>query len=137
MTPEQVELIQNSFEKIKPIEAVAAKLFYERLFSIAPQVRHMFKADLTSQGMMLMQSLGAAVALLDNPERLILLLEGLGQRHKGYGVTEEHFAPVGQALLWTLEQGLGADFSGPTREAWTELFDTVQCFMLKGLQARA
>ena len=46
----------------------------------------------------------------------------LAQRHVGYGVKDEHYATVGEALIWTLEQGLGEDFTPDVREAWTEAY---------------
>jgi hemoglobin-like flavoprotein len=49
----------------------------------------------------------------------------LGQRHAGYGVKEQDYETVGQALLWTLEQGLGAGFTPDVREAWTTLYQLV------------
>ncbi len=58
-------------------------------------------------------------------------VEELGRRHVAYGVTEKHFEPVGAALLWTLEQGLGPDFSPPVKAAWTETYITVAGVMTK------
>ena len=46
----------------------------------------------------------------------------LGKRHASYGVRPEHYEPVGAALLWTLEQGLGPDFTPPVKEAWTSAY---------------
>jgi hypothetical protein len=39
MTPGQVKLVQQSFAKVAPIADKAADLFYDRLFTIAPEVR--------------------------------------------------------------------------------------------------
>lgn len=44
---------------------------------------------------------------IDNLEPLIPALEALGRRHAGYGVQPKHNATVGQALLDTLQAGLG------------------------------
>ena len=49
-------------------------------------------------------------------------VQDLGKRHKGYGVTAAHYAPVGAALLWTLEKGLGPDFTPDVKAAWTETY---------------
>ena len=45
MTPDQVQLVQQSFSKVAPISEQAAVLFYGRLFEIAPQVKSMFPVD--------------------------------------------------------------------------------------------
>ena len=37
----------------------------------------------------------------------------------------KHYESVGTALLWTLEKGLGADFTEPVKTAWTEAYATL------------
>src|SRR5260370_40356496 len=113
MTPEQVKLVQDSFAKIVPIADKAADLFYDRLFAIAPQLRSMFPDDLSGQKQKLMQMIATAVTNLHQLQTIIPAVQELGKRHVGYGVTDEHYEPVGAALLWTLEQGLGAAFIPP------------------------
>ena len=39
-----------------------------------------------------------------------------------YGVRDEHYATVGSALVWTLEQGLGDAFTLDVRKAWTAAY---------------
>ena len=122
MTPQQIELVQTSFEKVVPIAGAAADLFYDRLFEIAPETRSMFPADLSEQKGKLMSMLGTAVTNLHKLDTILPAVKALGQRHKGYGVTAAHYAPVGAALLWTLEQGLGAEFTPDVKAAWTETY---------------
>jgi hemoglobin-like flavoprotein len=122
MTPQQVELVQSSFKKVVPIAATAADLFYGRLFEIAPETRGMFPKDLTEQKGKLMSMLGTAVTNLHKLDTILPAVKALGQRHKGYGVTAAHYAPVGAALLWTLEKGLGPDFTPEVKTAWTETY---------------
>jgi hemoglobin-like flavoprotein len=131
MTPDQVTLVQESFKKVVPIADKAADLFYERLFTIAPEVRSLFPTDLSEQKKKLMQVLATAVTNLHQVEKVLPAVEELGRRHVAYGVTEKHFEPVGAALLWTLEQGLGPDFSPPVKAAWTETYITVAGVMTK------
>ena len=122
MTPQQVELVQTSFKKVVPIAGTAADLFYNRLFEIAPETRAMFPADLKEQKIKLMAMLGTAVSNLHRLETILPAVKALGERHKGYGVTAAHYAPVGAALLWTLEKGLGPDFTPEVKTAWTETY---------------
>ena len=49
----------------------------------------------------------------------------LGKRHVAYGVTDKNYGSVGTAVLWTLEQGLGADLTEPVKTAWTEAYATL------------
>ena len=122
MTPQQIELVQTSFKKVVPIAGTAADLFYNHLFEIAPEVRPMFPQDMKEQKVKLMAMLGAAVSNLHKLDEILPAVKALGQRHKGYGVTAAHYAPVGTALLWTLEQGLGPEFTPEVKTAWTETY---------------
>lgn len=137
MTPAQIVLVEQSYAEVKPIADVAAKLFYQRLFEIAPHVEPLFKGDIQDQGRKLMSVLTTAISLLRHPEKLQEALEQLGRRHRGYGVSSEHFVPVGQALIWTLEQGLKDKFTPERRDAWLVLYEGVTQAMLHGLQAGA
>ena len=122
MTPQQIDLVQSSFKKVVPIAGTAADLFYDRLFEIAPEVRSMFPQDLSEQKKKLMTMLGTAVSNLHKLETILPAVKDLGSRHKGYGVTAAHYAPVGAALLWTLEKGLGPDFTPEVKAAWTDTY---------------
>ena len=125
MTPQQIELVQTSFKKVVPIAGTAADLFYDRLFEIAPETRSMFPAELKEQKAKLMAMLGTAVTNLHKLETILPAVKALGERHKGYGVTAAHYAPVAAALLWTLEKGLGPDFTPDVKAAWTETYSAL------------
>ncbi len=119
MTPQQIALVQGSFEQVAPIAATAAQLFYGRLFAIAPEVEPLFKTtDMDEQGRKLMGTLAVVVGGLSDLEALLPAVRGLAARHVAYGVAAGHYAPVGEALIWTLERGLGEAFTPETREAW-------------------
>src|SRR5262245_50951885 len=115
MTPEQIALVRESFAKVVPIREQAAALFYDRLFAIDPSTRPLFRGDMKSQGAKRMAAIGAVVRSLDRLETMLDDLGALARRHVRYGVRDEHYASVGTALLWTLEQGLGPDFTPPVR----------------------
>jgi len=131
MTPQQVKLVQDSFNKVAPIADTAADLFYDRLFAIAPQVRPLFPENLAEQKKKLMQMLATAVTNLHQVEKIIPAVQSLGRHHAGYGVTDAHYQPVGAALLWTLEKGLGAAFTPEVKTAWTETYVTLADVMKK------
>ena len=81
------------------------------------------------QKMKLLQMLGMAVKGLDNLEQLVPAVENLGRRHVGYGVKDSHYDTVGDALLWTLEKGLGEAFTPEVMEAWTQTYITLATVM--------
>jgi methyl-accepting chemotaxis protein len=114
--------VRTSWKNVEAIAPTAAALFYENLFAAQPELRALFKADLTLQGHRLTQMIGAAVAGLDNLNALVPVLQQLAVRHVGYGVRDEHYDVVGAALIETLAQGLGEGFTPAVREAWTSTY---------------
>ncbi|MEO7425034.1 MAG: globin family protein [Fibrobacteria bacterium] len=125
MTPTQIQLVQSTWNQVLPIADTAATLFYGRLFELDPTLRPLFKPDLASQKKNLMQTLAFAVGGLNNPEALLPAVKQLGKRHAGYHVKDEHYDTVAAALLWTLEQGLGAAFTPEVKAAWTAVYVTL------------
>ena len=122
VTSRQKTLVQESFASLAPIAKDAMALFYLRLFEIDPALRRMFPADMASQHRKLAQMLTAAVKGLDHLDRLVPVVQDLGRRHAGYGVTDTHYDTVGAALLWTLEKGLGPAFTQEMKEAWATVY---------------
>ncbi len=112
MTPDQVRLLVDSFEKVKPISDEVAKRFYENLFRRAPELESKFQdVNMATQGQMVLQAVGLAIDSLDRFDDVRPVLEGLGYRHVNYGVHSEHFAVAGTALVETLKQTFGQDFT--------------------------
>ena len=132
MTPEQKQLVKESWEKVLPIQETAAELFYGRLFDMYPEVKPLFKGDMKEQGKKLMTMLNMAVNGLDNLDALIKPLEESGKAHKDYGVKAEDYNKVADAFLWTLGQGLGDAFTDDVKQAWIVAYTTVAGVMIDG-----
>jgi hemoglobin-like flavoprotein len=130
MTPEQVALVHGSFTKVAPIAEQAAALFYGRLFETAPETRALFTGDMTVQGEKLMAAISTVVTNLGDLGAIIPVAEELAKRHVRYGVRAEHYAPVGAALLWTLERGLGDEFAADVGAAWAAAYTTLSEIMV-------
>jgi hemoglobin-like flavoprotein len=124
MTDEQKALVRDSFAKLGPAPQVAS-MFYQRLFELDPALRPLFKTDMAEQGRKLMAMIGTAVGNLSQIGSIVPAVQQLGRRHVDYGVKAADYATVASALLWTLEQGLGDDFTPPVREAWTACYGTL------------
>lgn len=136
MTPTQVGLIRESWAAVEPIADAAAGLFYGRLFELDPTLERLFRrTDMVRQRQVLMGTLAVVVKTLDRIEELLPAVEALGRRHAGYGVRESHYATVGEALLWTLEQGLGEAFTPAVREAWTAAYGTLASVMIEAAKS--
>ncbi len=130
MTPHQITIIQESFAKVAPISDTAAEIFYARLFETTPEVRGLFKADMMEQGAKLMATLGVVVNGLRALDKIVPVAEDLARRHIDYGVQADHYKPVGEALIYTLRQGLGDDFTDDLEEAWTAAYATLSDVMI-------
>ena len=125
MTPEQITTVQDSFRKVMPISGTAADLFYDHLFEIAPEVRSLFPDDLVTQKKKFIVMLATAVNNLDQVGKIIPAIEELGRRHAAYGVVDKFYEPMGAALIWTLEQSLGTEFTPEVEAAWTETYQVL------------
>lgn len=131
MDAEQIALVQETFKLVVPIKDVAAELFYNRLFEIEPSTREMFPDDVTEQGKKLMAALATVVSGLTDLESIVPTVQGLGVSHVGYGVEDWHYDVVGQALIWTLEQGLAEAFTDEARDAWLAAYTLLAGVMIE------
>jgi hemoglobin-like flavoprotein len=132
MNPTDIDLIRSSWSGVEPIADTAAGLFYGRLFELDPAIERLFRrTDMAAQRKILMQTLTVVVKSLDKLDQLVPAVQALGRRHAGYGVRESHYATVGEALLWTLEQGLGEAFTPPTRDAWATAYGVLASVMIE------
>src|SRR6266498_1442673 len=118
MNTQQIQAVQNSFRMLEPVAETAMMKFYDRLFELDPMLRHLFRASREEQAKKLAQVLAVVVKSLGRPEQILGAVKDLGRRHVAYGVTNEHYATVGAALLWTLEQGLGDAFTPEVKDGW-------------------
>lgn len=130
MSPRQIDLVQSTWAQVEPIADTAARLFYRRLFELAPEVRPLFKTSISEQGDKLMKTIAVAVASLHKLDDIVPIVEEMGRRHDDYGVEPVHYEIVADALLWTLQQTLGDVFTDETREAWAETYWTLASVML-------
>ena len=128
-----VELLETSFEKIKPKADEFVSSFYENLFSANPEAKPLFSStDMAAQKKKLLGSLVLVVENLRKPDRLTEALKGLGARHVKYGALPEHYPLVGNALLTTFEQYLGADWTEEVKQAWVKAYGVITELMLEG-----
>lgn len=129
----KVELLEASFEKVKPQADAFVASFYENLFADYPAAKPLFEhTDMSKQQNMLKMGLVTVVENLRNPEALTSTLKGLGARHVKYGALPDHYPLVGNSLLKTFEQYLNADWTSETKEAWVGAYGAITALMLAG-----
>jgi hemoglobin-like flavoprotein len=130
MTPDQCQLLRNSFDLLRDQAAPFVLLFYGKLFELEPNARQLFHNDLAAQGDKVISMLASVVESLDNTAPVRSKLLELGKRHSEYGVLPEQYDTLSAAMLWSLAQALGPDFDAPTRDAWRVALDAI-CSMMK------
>lgn len=132
MTRQQAQLVQQTFNQMATLPAeLIGSLFYHRLFAIAPDVRPLFnRTTIPEQSRKLLAILTYIVHRIDQPERLVRELEQLAHRHAQYGVQDRQYDQVGDALLWTLEQGLGEAWTEDVEMAWITCYTFLSEIML-------
>jgi hemoglobin-like flavoprotein len=138
------DIVLRSWRLVVPIAETAADLFYRRLFELRPEYRALFGDDMTAQKRKLIRMLAFIVRSLewresawkddvDPSEDLMLVVLALGRRHQDlYKIPTESYGVVAEALLWTLEQGLGDAFTPTARETWTKLYTLLATTMQMG-----
>ena len=131
MDKKNIKLVQESLPLIRENFASASASFYDNLFSLRPDMRDLFRDDLEGQGMRFLKAMGTIAELLDNPDALDSGFSQLALSHAQLGVRAEHFEPMGSALLVTLGEAMGADFSDELQKAWRAAFDTVASEMIE------
>ena len=137
MNTQQIDIVQSTFELAEPMAAEIAERFYTRLFEIDETLRPLFSGDMQEQGAKLMTMLAVVVRGLDRPESILGPARRLGERHVHYGVEAEHYATVGEALIWTLEESFGPAFTTEVRAAWTAAYTMLAGVMLEAAKGVA
>lgn len=135
MNTEQIDQIRDSFDAMGLARRRVAEVFYQRLFELAPDMRHMFPRDMERLHLKLMDTIAALVGALDTPDVFRSIIDQVGREHARFGVTSSHLATFGDALLWTWEQHFGSDFTPALRQAWIALYEAVRSDMLRAMQA--
>lgn len=149
MTPAQIRIVQRTFAQLEYNATDFSAIFYDRLFTLAPETRALFRSDLKAQHAKFMKVVAEVVklhlrALISLPvtskagtQSAIPGADWAGQMHYAYGVKMEHYDVMKQALLWALEQSLGRDFNQDAADAWSSAYDILADAMRSGVDPDA
>ena len=84
MTPVQLNILRQTFDRVESLSGIAALTFYQRLFELDPGLRRLFRNDIEEQGQKLMVALRFLVDSIETRQAIVPTLESLGRRHAGY-----------------------------------------------------
>ena len=131
MTVAQIALIKKTWRNFRSIDPeLIGEVFYSRLFSKYPRLQTMFVSPMNEQSAKLINMLTMMVTRLERFDEITDDIKQLAIRHAGYGVKPAHYKAVGEALLWTLEKGLGNDWNDEVKEAWAACYSSIAATMM-------
>jgi hemoglobin-like flavoprotein len=132
------ELLRDSVDLVMTRSPELTLGFYEVLFERHPQLAPMFRRNQRGvQERMLAEAIAAVLDHLDDAAWLEDKLGALGRRHVEYGVTEEMYEQVGDALLVTLARAAGDAWTPAHRDQWALAYGAIASMMKAGAAARA
>lgn len=132
MNAQQIQLVKETWGFVIVKSDEAGELFYSRLFEVAPGVRHLFKGEVKEQSRKLMSMVTYVIAKLDKLDTILAEIKSLAQRHNKYGAKKEHYAVVGECLIYTLKTGLGERWNEKTEAAWLAVYSILSNAMIEG-----
>lgn len=118
MTPKQIELVQENWQKLKPSVTEVIEYYFKNLFEISPFVETSLVNSTTEQSNKLITMLDAAIKLLDEPEKLQATIDKLNVKHANNPLDEAHLNSIENAFLGALEEHQGANFTATLKKAW-------------------
>jgi len=131
LTLEQIQLVKNSWGPFRRIDPkLVGDVFYSKLFMEHPGLRRLFPKDMGEQYQKLLAMVNLIVGRLHQIDKLTDDIKEMARRHVRYGVKAEHYTAVGNALLWTLQQGMGKDWVPEVQQAWTACYTILSDTMI-------
>lgn len=131
MKESDIILIKRSWRVFREMDpAIVGDAFYSKLFSYNQSLRKMFPRNMGHQYQKLMEMLNTIIARLDKLDELTEEISKIAMRHVQYGVRRGHYKLVGAALIWTLRQGLGSEWTTEIESAWTKCYALISEAMI-------
>lgn len=127
-------ILRTSFELVIDRRPDLTLRFYEILFERYPHLQRLFSRDRTAQSKMLAGAIAAVLDHLEDAPWLQQTLGALGAKHVGYGVTDEMYNMVGDALLATLAEVAAEAWTPVVADQWTLAFGAIASMMQAGAQ---
>ncbi|MCA9813905.1 MAG: flavohemoprotein [Candidatus Obscuribacterales bacterium] len=134
-----VDLLKETFNRAKEENGGLKTLglrFYERLFEKYPQVKHLFHTPPEEQHKKLMASVGATIASLTEPERMVPFLQAMGVRHLKYKTESAHYGAVAENLVAVLGEHLSkeGEWTSDMQTAWEDALKAVSDIMIEAAE---
>lgn len=131
------ELLRDTLEVALAADDTFPARFYERLFSAHAEVAAMFVSNSpAAQRKMFAQKLTMIVDHIEDPQWVEREISALARTHVGYGVTLEMYPWVGDALIATLREACGDQWSARAEAAWVAAYGRLSDAIQRTLAVR-
>lgn len=131
VTEKQIKLIKQNWNSLRGIDpAIIGDVFYRKLFIDYPPAKRMFKSSREEQAIKLIEMLNIIIARLERIDELTEDIKQLALRHVEYGVKDEHYNFVGNALIWTLKQASTDEWNQELEDAWVSCYQILADTMI-------
>ncbi|MFT3766980.1 MAG: globin domain-containing protein [Minicystis sp.] len=133
-----VAVLRQSFDIVVERSPNLTHRFYQILFARYPQAEPLFGRNARQvQEEMLTRALVAVMDHIEDASWLKETLGALGDKHVAYGVTNEMYGWVGDALLATLAEVAGDAWTPEVATAWTDAYGAIAGLVIAGSGAHA
>jgi nitric oxide dioxygenase len=126
----EIDLVRTSYSLALARSPAFAETFYHRLFEAHPFVRAIFPDEMVVQERALTATLAIVVAGLDDLGPMLPIVHDLARRHVGYGVRADQYPIIGEVLIGTFGEVLGARFTPAMAAAWGRAYDAIAAEMI-------
>jgi NAD(P)H-flavin reductase/hemoglobin-like flavoprotein len=126
--------MRANFAKAAAAGDEAPLYFYSHLFLSHPEVRSMFPISMAHQRDRLFRALGDVVAMVDDLDSVVPILQQLGRDHRTFGALAAHYPAVGASLLATLEH-FDDEWTPELAKSWTEAYTVVSQVMIEAAES--
>ncbi|WP_410499513.1 globin domain-containing protein [Chitinibacter sp. S2-10] len=134
MTEEQINLVQDAWDKIAPHSQAFFADMYQALFRLDPTLEPLFQLPLEVRAQKLAFTLNAIITSLSNFDEIRFVLLRLGAQHVKFGTRVEHFPILKLALIETLQKYLAGDFTARQAQAWSDAYELIAAVLIEGME---
>ncbi|XP_066952288.1 uncharacterized protein glob1 [Macrobrachium rosenbergii] len=138
LTEEQKETIKRTWKIIETNVARVGVVTFIGLFETHPDVQEVFipfrglpmeevqqSKELRSHALRVMGFVEKAVRRLEEPEKLVPLIQECGKNHCHYGAQVQHVELVGPEFLKAIQPALESEWTDEVEEAWDLLMKNI------------
>ncbi|MFD2571869.1 hypothetical protein ACFSUS_14590 [Spirosoma soli] len=123
MTEEQITLVQRTWRLLRPIDPqLLSNVFLTRLELEGSSWRPLASFRLKGEAAALIDEFSMIIARLNQPEATNIRLLSLATHYLPDVISPQQILYLGRALMWTIQQALGTDWTPEVEQAWRQCY---------------